>query len=120
MESLRKREDFRRLRVSGRSFRGRNFDVRVLRTRSAQELLIGFAIPKRVGTAVTRNKVRRRLRAATRVLSAEGKWNPGLYLVFAKEGSALATYNDIVGELAGLVEASSSEKSRGRGKSSDG
>jgi ribonuclease P protein component len=41
----------------------------------------GFAVGKGTGGAVVRNRVRRRLRAALRLLVAEGRLAPGTYLL---------------------------------------
>lgn len=52
------------------------------RTRPA----VGFAIPRRVGTAVTRNRLRRRLREVLRTLCAAGRLPAGEYLVVLSPG----------------------------------
>jgi ribonuclease P protein component len=46
---------------------------------------LAFAVPRRVGNAVVRNRVRRRLRASFRELVRAGQAPAGAYLVRVKE-----------------------------------
>lgn len=62
-QRLRQRDDFAAVRRRGRGPMGPLLGVRGVRTDSSVSR-IGFAVPKKVGTAVVRNRVRRRLRAA--------------------------------------------------------
>ncbi len=52
---------------------------------------IAFATPRRVGTAVIRNRVRRRLRA----ILAEMRLDPGLYLVGVSPGAGELTSSEL-------------------------
>jgi len=59
------------------------------RSETAEDPRLGIAVPKQLGGAVVRNRVRRRLRAALRELLAEGRLPAGTYLLGA--GPELAT-----------------------------
>jgi len=48
---------------------------------------VAYAVPRALGTAVVRNRVRRRLRAMTAELAAAGDLAPGLHLVGAAPGA---------------------------------
>lgn len=66
---------------------------------------IAFAVPRSVGSAVVRNKVRRRLRAAMRshaTLLAPGK----VYLVGARSTVTNVTYREIEDTLGELLQLS--------------
>jgi ribonuclease P protein component len=56
---------FRAVYRRGRVLRGRHIALRFL-VQSGQGLRLGVTIPKRVGTAVTRNRLRRRIREYAR------------------------------------------------------
>lgn len=55
---------------------------------------VGYAVPKSLGNAVVRNRVRRRLRVATRLLAPS--LPEGAYLVRAAPGSASVRFDDMV------------------------
>jgi ribonuclease P protein component len=63
---------------------------------------VAFAVGRRVGNAVVRNRVRRRLRALAREHAAG--FAPGhAYLVAATFGADSATYRDLTDALRGLL-----------------
>ena len=65
----------------------------------------GFVVSKRIGKAVQRNKIKRRMREATRLRLAKIK--PGFDLVFiARQPIAQASYADIEQTLELLLEKS--------------
>ena len=62
IDRLTDRDAFRRLRAEGRRIRGGPLSLVVLPDPGRDRAAVGFAIPRRVGNAVTRNRLRRRLR----------------------------------------------------------
>jgi ribonuclease P protein component len=62
---LRRSEDFRRTMRRGRAGRGALVVVHVRTARDTHPPVVGFAVGRGVGDAVTRNRVRRRLRHLT-------------------------------------------------------
>lgn len=56
---------------------------------------LAFAIPKQVGPAVVRNRLRRQLRAAAREIDLEQSVAPGWYLVVVHPGARGEQYQDL-------------------------
>ena len=67
------------------------------------DVRVAFAVGRSAGNAVTRNRVRRRLRAACAELAARGALPAGTYLTRAGEDVAAMPWTDLCGRLAGLV-----------------
>ena len=73
---LRDEADFRRVRASGRAWANRGLTLLVA-PNALSHNRYGFVVSKRVGKAVTRNLVKRRLREVLRQLGRAGRIPPG-------------------------------------------
>ncbi|MGH2448118.1 MAG: ribonuclease P protein component [Chloroflexota bacterium] len=94
---LRKAADFARVRRFGRSSGHPLLSVYLLAKRPP-DIRIGFTVSKKVGKAVTRNLVKRRLSEAIR--PHLGDLRPGCDLVIiARPSAAGASYQDLAGAL---------------------
>jgi len=62
--TLRKRADFLRVRAAGRRWAAPGLVLQMRRRDDASPVRVGYTVSKKVGNAVARNRVRRRLRAA--------------------------------------------------------
>ena len=86
---VRRRDDFDALSRS--RARGRSGPVWIVRASPSDgddpAVRVAYAIPRTVGTAVVRNRLRRRLRAMIAELHREGRLTPGLHLVGARPGA---------------------------------
>lgn len=85
LERLRRPQDFARCYQSGRFRKNR---LAVLHVADAPDGVtrVGFAVSKKLGKAVVRNRVKRRLREAVRAYAEHLK--PGLHLVFSARVAA--------------------------------
>ena len=90
---LRSDEDFRRARQQGRSF-ATPLVVLYARRSGTDRVRVGFVVGKRLGKATVRNRVKRRLREAVRLIVPH--LAPGWDLVFVARGAApMATFADL-------------------------
>jgi ribonuclease P protein component len=69
----------------------------------SSEIRVGFTTSKKVGSAVERNRARRRLRAAAAEILPEGG-QPGTdYVLIGRKTTLGRAYADLRGDLAGAV-----------------
>jgi ribonuclease P protein component len=102
---LSRASEFQRLRREGQSFHGKFIVLSVLKNLPSTEVRVGLITSRRVGGAVVRNRVRRRLREivrADRPEIAAGTW---LTLV-ARQSAAGATFQNLAAEWRQLAQRS--------------
>ena len=98
-QRLRSSRDFAEVRRDGRS-RADGLLVLVSRPNNLEVTRLGFIVSKRVGNAVVRNRVRRRLKEAARLSQIEFGWD----LVFiARQGASSADYQELSGSVKKLL-----------------
>lgn len=100
---LRKSRDFAAARREGKSWADRTL-VLIARRTDAAGCRFGFSVSKRVGNAVVRNRVKRRLREVARTRIAdniEGGWD---FVVIARKDAAAADYQRLNRSLARLFK----------------
>jgi len=118
---LKKRSEFLAVR-KGERRRGRYFILEVLdRNAPGEEPRIGYTVTTRQGNAVERNRIRRRLREAVRLV-ARFDMKPGHdYVVVARREVLDAPFEDLKRALASRIAADRGKgdvvSERGHGKS---
>ena len=60
--------------------------------------MVGYTVSKKVDKAVTRNKIKRRLRVIFR--AEQSRLKQGFYLLVAKQTSGVADFNKLYGDLS--------------------
>jgi ribonuclease P protein component len=98
---LRTSAEIERVRAAGRSW-AHPLAVLVAAPNDLDRFRLGLSVSKRVGSAVVRNRVRRRIREIVRLRQHD--LTPGFDLLFiARPPSATATWNDLCGAVDGLL-----------------
>lgn len=97
---LRRPRDFETVRLEGKRASGK-FLALSYRPNSFGHNRYGFVVSKKVGKAVVRNKVKRRLRAAIRARMSNYATGYDVILI-ARTPAARATYHDLVAALKPL------------------
>ncbi|MEP9374452.1 ribonuclease P protein component [Mesorhizobium sp. KR1-2] len=96
---LRKRAEFLAVR-RGEKRRGRLFLMEVLDRGNDDAPRVGFTVTKKVGNAVVRNRIRRRLKEAVRVHAA-GDMTPGKdYVIVGREDVLTVPFEQLAAELS--------------------
>lgn len=93
---IRERAVFGRFRSDGRRYRHDPLWLTWIDDPAAEPPRVAFAVGRAVGSAVTRNRVRRRLRAALAELDRRNAVPAGWYLVGATPNAANATYSSLL------------------------
>jgi ribonuclease P protein component len=97
LERLASKEDFRRVYAGGNLKYGRYVVVTALPV-DEEIVRVGFSVGRKVGNAVTRNRIKRRMREIVRGVSPE--LAPGYHIVIgAKRSSAAASFADLRADL---------------------
>jgi ribonuclease P protein component len=98
--------EFKRVRESGRAVSGHLFTMAVLRLQTAEPFRFGIVTSRKIGGAVVRNRVRRRLREIARRHQhgiAAGIW----IAMVARAPAASATYRQLEDEWLRLAQRAS-------------
>ena len=93
--------EFERVYRNGSVYRGKLFSVHAL-PNSIGEPRLGLSVSKKVGTAVTRNKVRRRLREVFR-FSAQRLPDDLDFVISARPAAADASFDELIEEFSRSV-----------------
>ncbi len=100
------RSDFLRLASRGRKLARPGFVMQVLRSETAAPVRVGYTATKKLGNAVARNRARRRLKEAARLVLAETPLAGVELVLICRKETASIPFEALRGNLkAALAEA---------------
>ena len=102
-DRLRSSKDFRRVNRTGKRRAGARLVVQVAPARDAAHPALGLVVSRRVGNAVARNRVKRRVREWFRQ-NARLRGGANDVVVIARKGAAGLSGAEVARELDGLVQ----------------
>jgi len=102
-DRLRKRREFEECYASGVRVSGRHIQVFLLLADSAGGQRLGISVPRRVGTAVTRNRVRRRLREIFRRTRSHFGRSGVRLVINVKPAAANASFQELLEDYRSAV-----------------
>jgi ribonuclease P protein component len=95
-------EALRRTKIRARQ--GPVWMARVPADGEDRRVRVAYSVGRKVGPAVRRNKIRRRLRMVMGALARSGSLAPGAYLVSAGPGAGQIPFAELTGTVARLVD----------------
>lgn len=98
---VKKRRDFTRVYQKGKSYAAKDLILCYRKTRLS-DFRVGFTVSKKVGNAVTRNRVRRRLKEIARLRPDFFKTGTD-YIIVAKHSATQISYREMEKELENLA-----------------
>lgn len=111
VQRLRKTQDFARVRTDGKSWADGFLVVAAIRN-GTPTTRFGFTVGRRVGNAVTRNRVKRRLREATSEVCTADGWD---VVVIARNRAADADYHALKRSVTSLLARGGIQSERAGG-----
>jgi len=103
-DRLRKRREFEECYASGVRASGRHLQMFLLARRAAAGPRLGVSVPRRAGNAVTRNRLRRRLREIFRRSRPRLPWPEISLVVNIRPGAASASFSELAADYQATLE----------------
>ena len=92
-QRVKKNKDFQKVFKHGKSFANRQFVIYSLRMEGQEEFRLGISVSKKVGNAVTRNRIKRYVRQA--VLELKDDLRPDRdYIIIARNQAASIDFHE--------------------------
>lgn len=95
MESLKKNREFKKVYENGRSYATRNLVIYLLNYEKGKKNRYGLSVSKKIGNAVTRNKLKRRLREIIRDCEKEYEFKGYDIIFIARKAVVNLNYHQL-------------------------
>ena len=107
--SLKKRKDFLDIAKKGSKIVTKGLVLQVKRNINIDfnQIRVGYTVTKKVGNAVKRNKIKRKLRAAVRFVMSEYTNNSFDYVIIGRKSTLDRNFNDLIKDLKYALNSTS-------------
>ena len=103
-ERLKRRADFLRVAAKGRKAAVHGLVLQVLARDDAGPARVGFTVTRKVGNAVVRNRTRRRLKEAARLLLAQHPVSGVDLVLIGRDSTRKRTFTALQGDIRRALE----------------
>ena len=100
--TLKKRLEFVQSNKKSIKYNSSNFIIQILKKKNVDYPCFGFTITKKIGTAVVRNKIKRRLKSIIRLLLKDQNqyfYTSYNYVLICKKEIVRVSYDDLINEM---------------------
>ena len=109
---LRSNQDYKKVYARGKSYLNRNFTL-IVKSNVLDHARVGFSITKKMGNAVTRNRLKRRLREMIR-LNQKRLVKPMDIIVIPRQNTLDMDYKKLESQLRHVLQLAVSGKKTGK------
>lgn len=115
-ERLKKRADFLKARARGRRWNTEDFTLQIRQRAPDDEAppRFGFTVSRKVGIATVRNRIRRRLREAVRLVAPVAARRGHDYVLIGRRSAVKAPFERLLGDLREAMERGGAGQPRRR------
>lgn len=99
IQTLKKRSDFVAANTTGQKWISPSVIVQILKQDNPDTINIGYTVTKKVGNAVTRNRIKRRLRAAVTEIIPENAKTGFAYVLIGRKETETADFEKLCADL---------------------
>lgn len=92
-QRVKKNKEFQRVFKRGKSFANRQFVIYSVRTEGQEEFRVGISVSKKIGNAVTRNRIKRYVRQAVHELKDDLRQDMD-YVIIARNQAATIDFHE--------------------------
>lgn len=100
---LKQRREFQRVAARGQKVARPGVVVQILAVPDLP-LRVGYTVTKKVGNAVVRNRAKRRLREAARLLLGDGQLSGHELVLIGREATGTRPFGTLMGDLRGALK----------------
>tara|TARA_S200000501_G_C20817358_1_gene741225 strand:- start:570 stop:899 length:330 start_codon:yes stop_codon:yes gene_type:complete len=100
---IKKRQEYQFVFANGKKINSKNFNIQYLNTK-AMNVRIGITASKKLGNAVKRNFIKRRIKSLTRIVLTQNYTSYKDYVIVGKKGIVTEKFDNLYSELKNIIK----------------